>query len=301
MNIHNKMKIIIFGNNYKKENRNLLPILFKKIKEITTAAIGIEKNFLASLKSDGFALPESIKEITLDNLEADLAISLGGDGTFLKTAAFIGDKQIPIVGVNTGRLGFLADIASVEIEEHLDRLFGGAYCSTARTALELNCGLAGKFNGFHVALNEIAVLKQDSSSMINIFAYLNGEPLTNYQADGLIISTPTGSTAYSMSVGGPLVYPEANILILNPIAPHSLTIRPLIIPDYYEIRLKVESRTNSFLVSVDGRSEVFDEKTELIIKKAPYSVRVVKQYDHTFFSTLKEKLMWGIDQRGSLK
>jgi len=231
-----------------------------------------------------------------DNFVADLALSIGGDGTFLNTAARIGRKQIPILGINTGRLGFLADVSTEDIVPALDAILAKRYRVEERSLLFVETSDGTTFD-YPYALNEVSVLKQDSSSMMSINASVNGEMVHTYQADGLIVSTPTGSTAYSMSVGGPLVVPQAQNIILSPVASHSLNVRPLIIPDSWIIELEVHSRSQNYLVALDGRSMILEHKTKLRISKADYSVKIIKQMDHTFFDTLKNKLMWGVDKR----
>ncbi|MBO7337983.1 MAG: NAD kinase [Paludibacteraceae bacterium] len=294
------MRVAIFGNNYKKENLALIESLFELLRKRGVKAY-MEGGFYDFVKSHLEIDFNDVVKIDGDDVDADMAISIGGDGTFLKTASLVGSKEIPIIGINTGRLGFLADIASTDIVTPLNKILDGEYVVEEHSALELECGCDSKFDGRTVALNEIAVLKQDSSSMITIQTTLDGQHLVDYQADGLIIATPTGSTAYSMSNGGPLVMPNAHNIILTPVAPHSLTIRPLVVTDDSELRLKVVSRTNSFLCSVDGRSELFKECAELKIRKAKYVVKVVKQHEGSFLKTLKNKLMWGVDKRPSLK
>jgi NAD+ kinase len=237
-----------------------------------------------------------VEIIQNDNFEADLALSIGGDGTFLNTAACIGRKQIPILGINTGRLGFLADVSSDEIIPALDAILANQYRLEERALLLVETSDGTTFE-YPYALNEVSVLKQDSSSMMSINASVNGEMVHTYQADGLIVSTPTGSTAYSMSVGGPLVVPQAQNFILSPVASHSLNVRPLIIPDSWIIDLEVHSRSQCFLVAIDGRSKVLEQGVKLRISKADYTIRIVKQMNHTFFDTLKNKLMWGVDKR----
>lgn len=290
------MRIAIFGNNYKTENLRLLETLFEVIKR-KQGKVCIEESFFQFILEQLDFTPECDSLIVNDNFTADLAVSIGGDGTFLKTASRIGNKGIPIIGINTGRLGFLADIASTEIVEPLEQILNNEFIIEERSVLQLSCNQCAHFNSYNIALNEVAVMKQDSSSMITISTYIDNQHLISYQADGLIVATPTGSTAYSMSVGGPLVVPQAKNIILTPIASHSLTVRPLVITDDCEIRLRVDSRTNSFLASVDGRSQVFDHNTELIIRKADFVIKVVKQKNHNFFNTLRNKLMWGIDKR----
>jgi NAD+ kinase len=290
------MKIGIFGNLHTEE----IVVLSKKLFEISRKkdiALIIEKDLYDFLQTKHIEIPQS-EIITSDDFHADVVISIGGDGTFLKTASRIGRKNIPILGVNTGRLGFLIDTSKEDFVKAIDLLLNGEYAVEERTALQLNCTDA-HFCNDAFALNEVAVLKQDSNSMITLQTKVNGEYLTTYLADGLIISTPTGSTAYSMSVGGPLVVPQSKNLIISPVAPHSFNIRPLVIPDEWEIELKVESRSNSFLVALDGRSEIFHHSSKLRIKKADFTIKVVKRPEHSFFDSLRNKLLWGIDKRNN--
>ena len=228
--------------------------------------------------------------------QADMAISLGGDGTFLKAATQVGNRQIPILGINTGRLGFLADVLPEEMGQVVEEIMHGHYRVEERSVLQVTSP-TGVIHLSPFGLNEIAVLKHDSSSMISIHTAINGELLTTYQADGLVVATPTGSTAYSLSVGGPIIVPHSRTFAVTPVAPHSLNVRPLVIDDDAEISLRIESRSHNYLVSVDGRSESLSEEMRLIIRKAPYCVRVVKRFDHHFFNTLRNKMMWGADAR----
>ena len=228
--------------------------------------------------------------------DADFVISMGGDGTFLRAAGRVGNRQIPLLGINMGRLGFLADVLPSEIESTLDRVLSGDYIIEDHTVIKLESdGEAVSCNPF--ALNDIAVLKRDSASMISIKARVNGDFLVNYRADGLIIATPTGSTAYSLSNGGPIIVPQSGSLCITPVAPHSLNIRPIVINDTGVIELEVESRSHNFLVAVDGRSLKMAEGTRLTIRKAPYTVKIIKLKNRRYFSTLHEKLMWGADNR----
>lgn len=229
--------------------------------------------------------------------DTDLAISMGGDGTFLHTVGHIGRCNIPILGVNMGRLGFLADVAPEEMEATVEDIFIGRYDIEERTVLQLTCdGVANERQTWY-ALNEIAVLKRDSSSMISIHTTVNGNYLTTYRADGLIIATPTGSTAYSLSVGGPIIVPQSGNMAITPVAPHSLNMRPIVLRDDGEITLDVESRSHHFLVACDGRNETFREANRLCIRKADYTVKLVKRPEHDFFYTLRSKMMWGADGR----
>lgn len=231
------------------------------------------------------------------NFDVDFVISMGGDGTFLKAASRVGAKGTPIIGINLGRLGFLADIPSTEIEEALDDVLQGKYTIEDHTVIQIETDQES-IEGSPYALNDIAILKRDNASMISIRTCVDGEYLVTYQADGLVVSTPTGSTAYSLSNGGPIIVPKAGILSLTPVAPHSLTIRPIVIPDDSEITLTVESRSHNYLVAVDGRSERLHESTKIILRKAPHHIHIVKRDCRRYFSTLREKLMWGADHRG---
>jgi len=228
--------------------------------------------------------------------DADVMISIGGDGTFLEAVSYVRDKGIPIAGINSGRLGFLADIAQEEISKALDSILYGLYKVEERTLLELKSD-QDLFGDFNYALNEITVHKRDDSSMIKLHAYLDDQFLNTYWADGLIISTPTGSTAYSLSVGGPLVLPGVQDFILAPIAPHNLTVRPLVFPDNMELKLRMEGRSGNILVSLDSRSFVVEAGLELRITRAPFKVLTIRLNDHSFYNTLRSKLMWGVDRR----
>lgn len=226
----------------------------------------------------------------------DLVISMGGDGTFLKAACMVGEREIPILGINKGRLGFLADVLPSEIEDVLEHVLRRDYMIENHTVIKLEAD-GECVDCYPFALNDIAVLKRDTASMISIKAYVNGEFLVNYQADGLIIATPTGSTAYSLSNGGPIIVPQSGSLCITPVAPHSLNIRPIVINDTSVIELEVCSRSHNFLVAIDGRSMKLTEGTRLTIRKADYMVKLVKLKNQRYFSTLHRKLMWGADSR----
>lgn len=228
----------------------------------------------------------------------DFALSIGGDGTFLTSAAAIGDKNIPILGVNCGHLGFLAEVQTQDVDDILHKLVAGEY--TIERRILLNLTILDKDNirreGLIMApnaLNEIAILKQGLTNMLTIETKVNGELLHTYHSDGLIIATPTGSTAYNLSIGGPLVVPQNRGMILTPIAPHSLTVRPIIMPDDWKIDLRVSSRYDAYMVSVDGRSISLSTDLSLHIERAPYTVKVVQIGDNSFLKSLKTKLHWG--------
>jgi NAD+ kinase len=226
----------------------------------------------------------------------DFIFSVGGDGTFLHSVLNIRNFHIPVVGVNSGRLGFLADISAEQISDALTDIFKNNFSIIERSMLQVE--FEGRKNiDFNYALNEMTVLKTDTSSMINVSAFLNGELLNNYWADGLIIATPTGSTAYSLSVGGPILTPDSENFVITPLAPHNLTIRPIVVPDSSEIKLKVEGRGTHFLTSLVFRSEAVELATIIKIKKADFKLKTLQLPEQPFFNTLRNKLMWGIDRR----
>ena len=309
-----KLRFALFGNEYQTKKSASAALLLSCLQQ-HEAEVFVERTFYDFLRQMHggepvvAALCDSMHVFDVLDFPVDYAISMGGDGTLLKTASHVGATGIPIIGVNTGRLGFLADFLPNEIEQALDELYAGNCRVEEHAAIKLSLGDEQEFKvqsskfkvqgsiGYPYALNDIAVLKRDNASMITIHARINGDELVTYQADGLVVSTPTGSTAYNLSNGGPIMAPLTGILCLTPVAPHSLNIRPIVIGDESEIELSVESRTHSFLVAVDGRSESFDEGTRLVISQAPYAVRIVKRASQHYFATLREKMMWGMDAR----
>ena len=287
------MQILIFGNKYKLKFISQVKDLFFKLKS-HGATLLFEQEFASEIQQSGLL---DISEFATfsDNISGDIAISLGGDGTLLTTANRIGNHQIPILGINLGRLGFLTNVQAHELNSLDQIILSRQYKVEDRTVLRAEIHQNPSL--IEYSLNEIAVLKQDLSSMISIDVTLNDEPLHTYQADGLLISTPTGSTAYSLSVGGPIMMPETNNLIIAPVASHSLNVRPLIIPDNWKIDLKINSRSHSYLASIDGRSIIMPESTTISISKADHTVRIIRLEGHSFLNTLKTKLMWGADVR----
>ena len=278
------MKFAIFGNTYQAKKSSHAENLFRLLAG-RKAQLCVCREFYNFLTSDLHLDIPAADLFDGNDFCADMVISIGGDGTFLKAASRVGKKNIPILGINTGRLGFLADISPEEMEETIDEIYNNHYKDDEKL-------MASPY-----ALNEIAVLKRDSSSMISIHTAINGAHLTTYQADGLVIATPTGSTAYSLSVGGPVIVPHSKTIAITPVAPHSLNVRPIVICDDWEITLDVESRSHNFLVAIDGRSESCKETTQLTISRADYSIKVVKRFNHIFFDTLRNKMMWGADVR----
>lgn len=230
--------------------------------------------------------------VSHDNQTIDFALSVGGDGTFLTTAALVGHLDIPILGINCGHLGYLAEVQTDNLELVLDQLVNNNYTIEKRSMLEVSCQQDGKLASPY-ALNEVAILKSGLSSMITVDVTLNGEFLHNYKADGLLVATSTGSTAYNLSVGGPLLDPHVNAIILSPVATHSLNIRPLVVLDDSKIDIKITSRNGNFLLSVDGRSQVLSQDVLLHIERSQRTIKLVRINGQTFMQSLKDKLNWG--------
>ena len=289
------LKFAIFGNEYQAKNAASIEKILLYI-EKKEAESYVENAYYEILTRDQQRDVKGAEVFEDYNFDVDYVISMGGDGTFLKAASRVGAKGTPIIGVNMGRLGFLADVLPSEIESALDSLYAGECLIEEHAVIQVEAE-GGVLAGNPFALNDIAVLKRDDASMISIRTQVDGEFLVTYQADGLIVTTPTGSTAYNLSNGGPIIIPQSGSICLTPVAPHSLNIRPIVINDTAVITLDIESRSHNYLVAIDGRSERMTEETRLIIRKAPHSIKIVKQRNQRYFSTLREKLMWGADQR----
>jgi len=292
------MKIALYGQTVNPEFFEELSRLFDLLKEKQIECF-VYSPFLEYLQQDCGIRPEISGQFEDDHeLPDDISylFSLGGDGTFLKSFLVARNGSIPLVGINSGRLGFLSDISRDEIESAITDILDGNILIDERTALELEI-VSDNQSVFLYALNEIAITKLDSSSMINIHTFINDEFLNTYWADGLIVATPTGSTAYSLSVGGPILTPDSENFVISPIAPHNLTVRPLVVPDHHSITLRVEGRGHHFLASIDSKSETIYFKESLKIRKAPFKVKTIRLKDHSFFTTLRNKLMWGADKR----
>ncbi len=263
------------------------------------ASIWLHPQFNNALSSNLSALPISKSKIIEGSkvpCDLDFLITIGGDGTFLEALSVIELKNIPLLGINTGRLGFLADISPNDIQSTINAIAKNEYKIENRPIIEAKLAPIQGIK-FPYALNDLTVHKRDSSSMITISAYIDDVFLSNYWADGLIISTPTGSTAYSMSAGGPIVTPNSKNFIITPIAPHNLTVRPLVIPNNHKISLKIESRDSKFLLSLDSRSYVIEETLEVQVKIAKNHISLIKLNNYCYYSTLRNKLMWGVDKR----
>ncbi|MGN1255849.1 MAG: NAD kinase [Bacteroidaceae bacterium] len=289
------IKVALFGS-LSDSSKVVLAQKLLNVLERKEAGVAIEQTFYESLTNQyGVSLPSSTCLLE-EHFHADLAISMGGDGTFLTAAKRVGASGTPILGINVGRLGFLADFSPQDIDEAIGMALRGELHAEPRAVLSVEFSSGEPFD-YPFALNEVAVLKRDVSSMISIRVEINGEYLTTYQADGLIINTPTGSTGYALSVGGPVMTPQSNILGLVPVAPHSLSARPLTLSGDACVTLTVESRNHNFLVAIDGRSQACAEDVRLRVRKADYQIQVLKRPGGSFFRTLREKLMWGSDTR----
>lgn len=289
------MKFAIFGNIHQTKKSQSIDKLFEEVKKYGDTC-AIDRPFYDFLCSTHILPPAGTSIIDDEEFSADIAISFGGDGTLLRTASRIGSKKIPILGINAGRLGFLTSTSNNDIEHIMQRLHAGEYNVEERSLIEATA-TNGAIKSYPVALNEIAIMKHASSSMITLDATLNGKERITYQADGLIVAAPSGSTGYSLSVGGPIIAPDANVIVLTPIAPHSLSARPIVLSDNTTIEIKVHSRSHKYLIAIDGRNESFNDKTIITVKKADYKQLIVRRREHSFIQNLREKLMWGADKR----
>ena len=293
------MKIAIFGRFYHKNSESSIETLLGILKN-KSVDIYFDEQFFNSIKAQENSNLNSInfKTFTVLDNSYDLLISVGGDGTMLRAITFVRDFSIPIVGINTGRLGFLATIQKDNIVNAIDDILKGNYKISERSLLCIKTEPENdSLLDFNIALNEIAVSRKNTTSMLTVETSLNNEYLTSYWADGLIISTPTGSTGYSLSCGGPVIMPDADSFTITPIAPHNLNARPLVIPDSTEIKLKVSGREDNYLVSLDSRIATLDNNSTVIIKKAAFKIKMVELEGESFISTLRKKLLWGEDKR----
>ncbi|WP_299366775.1 NAD kinase [Winogradskyella sp.] len=291
------MKVAVYGQNYAKEStQKAFEILIKVLLD-HGVEIFAETNFL---KQQNEALKNNSKIKTFTHLDKsyNLLISIGGDGTILRAITYVRDLGIPIVGINTGRLGFLATIQTDDIDISLSEVLRGDYTISERSLLSVTTQPTNSdILETNFALNEIALSRKNTTSMITVKTHLNGEYLTSYWADGLILSTPTGSTGYSLSCGGPVIAPDAKNFALTPIAPHNLSARPLIIPDNTTVTFGVDGREDQFLMSLDSRIVTLPNTTSVTVKKADFVIKMVERLDETFLDTLRKKLLWGEDRR----
>lgn len=285
------MKVALIGNTYQAEKSRYLMTIIEQLRKHGVKII-VERNFLTFITSELGFETNDMEAFDKCEFEADLCISIGGDGTFLKAASYVEGKQIPILGINTGHLGFLADVLPDEIDEACECICRGDYIVESRGVIEVRRN-GELFSQHPYALNEVAVLKHDNSSLIGIEAKIDGGLLNHYMADGLIVTTPTGSTGYSLSVGGPILAPMSGTLCLSPVASHSLNTRPVVVTDNVCIEMKVESRSHNYLIAIDGRSESLPCTDVITVTKAPFKIGVAKIKRKNFYDTLREKMAWG--------
>lgn len=289
------MRVGIHGRDFQTKSR-FIEKLLEQLRQ-HNVEVWLSSKFLKQVKSSAV---DQIKYKTFehgDNLRGlDFFLSLGGDGTLLETVTYIGNTEVPILGINTGRLGFLATTSREEAPEALKAMLKGKFKTESRSLLRL-ISSPKLFGDTNFALNDLTIMKKDTSSMITVHVHVDGELLNSYWADGIIVSTPTGSTGYSLSCGGPLVYPRSESFIITPVSPHNLGTRPIIISDSSEITLQIEGRSKKYLVSLDSRFETIDDSVKLKIKKEKFKVKLVMLPGHNYFKTLKQKLNWGVDIR----
>lgn len=290
------MRFFICGNTYKTDKSAKIAGIISQF-EHKNAEYVVDTRF-ASFLADELGLAISPARIAGFNecSGIDIIASIGGDGTFLRAAQTAGCSGIPVLGVNTGRMGFLTDVSPENFGDALDCILSGKARIEERSLLHMHDSPLDEIYPF--ALNDIAILKRDTSSMISIKAFVNEEYLTTYQADGIVVATPTGSTAYSLSAGGPVIMPQTNTIVITPVAPHSLNMRPIVLCDSWDIRLEVCGRNHRFMVSVDGHCSPCDDYCSINISKADYTVKIVRLPGHTLFDNLRSKFMWGFDGRG---
>ncbi len=291
------MKLAIYGKSYDEKDQATIAAFFRFLQE-KKISFCIEKNYYNQVAN---LIPEIVAETFADsreliNANVNFLVSLGGDGTLLGTLEFLIETPSPVIGVNFGRLGFLSLIPKNEIEEAIFSLQNGHYKLEKRSALELKSD-SDIFRPLNYALNDFTIHKRDTGSMITIDTYLNGDFFNTYWCDGIIVSTPTGSTAYSLSCGGPIIFPDSNNFVITPVAPHNLSIRPVIVPDSSILSFKVKGRGANCLVSLDARYLIVENINEIAIQKAAFMVNLVRLNNQNFINTLREKLKWGFDSR----
>lgn len=290
------MRIGIHGRDFQAKSTRFIEKILDQLMQ-RKAEVWLSSKFIKQVKSP---LLGDIKYKTFeqgDNLRSlDFFFSLGGDGTMLESVTYIGKAEVPILGINTGRLGFLAITSRDDIDEALEAVFTGNYKVESRTLLKLN-STPKLFEPLNFALNDFTIMKKDTSSMITVHVFVDGELLNSYWSDGIIVSTPTGSTGYSLSCGGPLVYPKSESFIITAVSPHNLGTRPIVISDKSEITFEIEGRSKKYLVSLDSRFETIDDSVKLKIKKERFFVKLAQLPGHHYFNTLRQKLNWGLDIR----
>jgi NAD+ kinase len=290
------MKIAIHGRNFKDEAKPYIQEMFEEL-AARQVEIQVSEIFSHFLHKIGMQKPVSpVFNNRKEIFDADIIFSLGGDGTLLETVTMVGAREIPILGINTGRLGFLATTSPHQVKKAIHSIFNGYYTYDDRTLIKLESD-KDVFDGLNFGLNEFTVTKRDSSSMIVVNTYLDGEYLNSYWADGLIVATPTGSTGYSLSCGGPVVMPQSSNFIIAPVSPHNLNVRPLVVSDNSIISFEIQGRSKNYLVSLDSRSKVVDASVQLAVKKEKFKARLMKLNGDNYLDTLRNKLNWGFDKR----
>ena len=291
------MNVAVFGRKVNKQNANYYKEFLGIIEEFGWNPV-VESN-LKELLIKKIGLPATTDEFTsYHDLQKgiDISFSLGGDGTFIENVKYVRDSGVPVLGINTGRLGFLANVSKEQLEEAMQMVRDKNYVHQERSLIQVTSE-KHYFGDDNIALNEITLQKKDSSSMITVHASLDDKYLNSYWADGLIVATPSGSTGYSLSCGGPIITPGCQVHILTPIAAHNLNVRPMVVPDHMEIKLSIEGRNKSYLMSLDGNSLPIRNAEELIIRKTNYMINVIKFEDNNFLDTIRNKMLWGIDKR----
>ncbi len=291
------MLVALYNRSFEEGDIPILKSIFRQLEENGIRMIFYKEFYERIAGRIPLAQPPALFVSRADlPLYTDMLFSLGGDGTLLDTVSYVGDSNIPIIGVNLGRLGFLAAIPEGEIQEAIHSLIRGSYTLDRRSLIHLDSSQP-LFDGANYALNEFTLHRKDSSSMIRIHTYLNGEFLNTYWADGLIVATPTGSTGYSLSCGGPVVFPQTSSFVITPVAPHNLNTRSIVVPDDNVISFEVEGRTEQFLCTLDSRTETITSKVQLAVRKEDFMISLVRPDEHNFLKTIRQKLYWGVDRR----
>ena len=291
------MKVAIFTNLYKNYSPKILLSIIEKLQK-NNFDVMIDNISFDKLNHKKYsAILNHVKSFSKIDKAINYIICVGGDGTILKASSYVKNMGIPIIGINTGRLGFLAKIKAVEIDDVIEAIAKKKYTISEKTLLSVSYKNKKQENKLGVALNELSITRKNTTSLITIETKLNDEYLNTYWADGLIIATPTGSTGYSLSCGGPIIMPESKNLVITPIAPHNLNARPLVIPDNTNITLKISGRENEFFVSLDSKITTLNNEMLILIKKAPYKIKMIQLDNDNFLQTLRDKLYWGKDKR----
>ncbi len=295
------MQVALYSRGFITEDISNIRLLLEELKRAEITAIIYEPFFLTLQQHIPFDTTPTLFSCAEDLPgKIDFLVSLGGDGTLLDTVCYVRDTNIPVIGINFGRLGFLASIGKDEIHALVQALLNRTYVVDQRSLLHLDANVP-LFGDVPYALNEFTIHKKDTSAMVKIHTYLNGEFLNTYWADGLIVATPTGSTGYSLSCGGPIVFPDAGNFVITPVAPHNLNVRPIIVPNDNIISFEVEGRSDQFLCTLDSRMETIDNRVQLAIKKEQFKLSLLRLDDSNFLHTLRNKLLWGIDARNMIK